>query len=121
MSTCPEPSPHRIGRYARLAAILIAVGSLGLPAIALAQLPTVTIAATDASASEIGPDTGTFTITRTGSTTALLSVFFTISGTATNNGDYTFINSSVNIPAGQPSVPVVITPVNDAFVEAPRR
>ena len=62
---------------ARLAALVIAVGAIGMPAIARAQLPTVTIAATDAAASEIGPDTGTFTISRTGSTSALLIVFFT--------------------------------------------
>src|SRR6185436_13400961 len=37
-------------------------------------LPAVTIAATDGSASEAGPTTGTFTITRTGSTTSSLLV-----------------------------------------------
>src|SRR5262245_49858217 len=104
---------HRncIERYARVTGIVLALGAVGMPALARAQLPTVTIAATDAAASEIGPDAGTFTITRTGSTATSLIVFFTIGGTATNNGDYTFIYSSVSIPAGAPSVPVVITPV----------
>src|SRR5947209_19864266 len=44
--------------------------------------PTVTTAATDAFAAEAGTDPGTFTITRTGSTANLLTVNFTVGGTA---------------------------------------
>ena len=52
-----------------------------------------------ASASEIGPDTGTFTLSRTGSTAAGLTVSVTISGTATNGGDYSGISTNVTFAA----------------------
>src|SRR2546425_704029 len=45
---------------------------------------TLTVVATDANAAEAGRDTGTFTITRTGSTAAALTVRYTMSGTAAN-------------------------------------
>src|SRR5262245_34570172 len=92
---------------------------LALPAIAQAQLPTVTIAAIDAAASEVGPDTGTFRITRTGDTTFGLTVFYTIGGSAANGGDYQGISNSIIIPAGAAFVDQVITPVNDPLLEGP--
>jgi len=42
------------------------------------SLPLISIEATDADASEPGSNTGTFTITRTGSTSSALDVFFTV-------------------------------------------
>lgn len=80
-------------------------------------VPTVTIAATDASAAETGgqiPNTGTFTITRSGSTAAALTVSYTVAGTATNGIDYNALTGTVTIPAGQASTTIVISPVNDA-------
>ncbi len=79
--------------------------------------PTVSIVATDASASESG-DTGTFTISRTGSTSAALTVGLTVSGTATNGTDYTSITSTVTIPAGQATAKVVVNPKTDTVVES---
>src|SRR5947209_14992832 len=70
-------------------------------------LPTVTIAATDATASEPGTNTGTVTLTRTGSTTAPLTVNLTVGGTATNGVDYTTLASSVTIAAGSASATVL--------------
>src|SRR5262245_27522069 len=98
---------------------LYVLAFLALPAIAQAQLPTVTIAAIDAAASEVGPDAGTFRISRTGDTSAALSVFFTIGGSATNGADYQGIAGSINIPAGASFVDRVITPVNDPLLEGP--
>ena len=84
-------------------------------------LPTmpnsVTVAATDASASETGPDTGTFTITRTGPTTAALIVFFDVIGTATYGSDYQPTGLSATIPAGSASATVTITPIDDTISE----
>ena len=51
-------------------------------------LPTVTIAATDANASEQGLDPGTFTVSRTVSTSSALTVNYTIGGSATNGTVY---------------------------------
>jgi YD repeat-containing protein len=84
-------------------------------------LPTVTVTATDAGASEQGPDAGTFTFTRAGAsglTGTPLTVYFTPGGTATGGGtDYTPINVPVTIPAGATSQTVTVTPVDDNFVE----
>ncbi len=80
-------------------------------------LPTVTVAATDPAASETGPDTGTFTVTRTGSTAASLAVTVAISGSAANGADYNTLGTSMTIPAGNASATVTVTPVDDATVE----
>ncbi len=56
-----------------------------------AQIPLVSVDATDANAAEAGADPGTFTITRTGPTAAPLVVDYTIAGSATNGTDYAAI------------------------------
>ncbi|MGH7893369.1 MAG: hypothetical protein ACREQL_01810, partial [Candidatus Binatia bacterium] len=82
-----------------VALIALTVGAVALPNVARAQTPVVTIQATDASASEVGPATGTFTLTRTGSTASALGVSYTIGGTAVNGGDYTAISAGVTFGA----------------------
>lgn len=82
--------------------------------------PTVTIVASDADAAEAGANTGTFTVTRAGaggSIGASLTVYYTIGGTASNGSDYTYVNTYVNIPAGQASTTITVTPTNDTAVE----
>ena len=81
-------------------------------------LPTVTVQATDANAAEQGQATGTFTISRTGPTTAALQVVGTFSGTASNGSDYSAINGTVTIPIGQSSVTRTITPIDDTTDES---
>ncbi len=78
---------------------------------------TVTIAATDATASETAGNTAIFTITRTAPITASLTVTITISGTALNTTDYSTLSTSVVIPANQSSATVTVTPVNDLLSE----
>ncbi|HXU02332.1 MAG TPA: SdiA-regulated domain-containing protein, partial [Polyangia bacterium] len=82
--------------------------------------PIVGITASDALASETGSDPGAFHFTRSGSTTAALTVVYSIAtgtGQATS-GDYTpALSGSQVIPAGAASVDVTITPVDDALVE----
>ena len=63
----------------------------------------VTIVATDPTASETGPNTGTFTVTRTGPTGSALTVDCTVAGTATAGSDYVALSGSVTIPAGSAS------------------
>ncbi|WP_422923346.1 hypothetical protein [Singulisphaera sp. PoT] len=87
--------------------------------------PVVTIAATDASAAELGQDTATYTISRSGPTTSPLTVTYGMSGTAAFN-DYTGLpnfstlygTGSVTIPAGQASISLTLTPNADALAEA---
>ena len=83
-----------------------------------AASPSVSVAATDATAAEAPLSTGTFTVTRTGATTAALTVAYTVGGTATAGSDYTALTGSVSIPAGAASAPITVTPLNDTVVEA---
>lgn len=80
-------------------------------------LPNVSISTTDSSASEAGVNTGTFKVTRSGSTSSALTVSFTIGGSATNGTDYNTLAASVVIPAGAASANVVVTPKDDASFE----
>jgi len=77
----------------------------------------VTILATDAVGSEVGPDTAAFTVSRVGSTSHPLTVNLVIGGTATAGVDYQTIGASVTIPVGQASAVVLVTPIPDAEVE----
>lgn len=76
--------------------------------------PVITIAATDAAADEVGPDTGTFRISRTLSTATPLEVNVNITGTATAVTDYAQINSPITIPANDPFIDITVTPADDA-------
>ena len=86
------------------------------------SLPTISIAATDATAAEtlVGqtPNLGTFTITRTGSTAAPLTVTFTVTGTATNGSDYQRLPATVTIPVGQSSTTLTVTPIDNTLSES---
>ncbi len=79
-------------------------------------LATVSIVATDNMASEPGSDTGTFTLSRTGDTSAELTVTFSVGGTA-GPSDYASIGTAATIPAGASETTVTITPVDDATPE----
>ena len=77
----------------------------------------VTVVATDDYAKEgTTPDQGVFTITRTGSTVAPLTVSYSLSGSA-SSADYNPILSTVTIPAGSASTTVTVTPVDDTLTE----
>ncbi|MFT5906588.1 MAG: hypothetical protein ACI9E1_002198, partial [Cryomorphaceae bacterium] len=81
----------------------------------LASFSQISVSATDATASEIGPDPGTWTITRSGNTTGALTVNYALSGNATQGSDYTVNASSpINFAAGETSKVVTLTPVDDA-------
>ena len=82
------------------------------------SLSTVTIAATTATAREAGPTVGRFTVTRTGSTAAPLTVSFGSGGTATAGSDYVSLPGAVTIPVGAATATITVTPINDTAVEA---
>ena len=85
--------------------------------VAGANLSTVSIIASDAVASEAGIDTGLFTIRRTGSTTAPLTVHYTLGGTAGNGSDFNAVGPSLLIPAGSASATLLVRPINDTELE----
>ncbi|MBI2946998.1 MAG: hypothetical protein HYY23_05090 [Verrucomicrobia bacterium] len=76
-------------------------------------LSEISIEATDAEAAEPGTNTGLFTISRTGATTAPLEVAFRFAGTATLGEDYATNALSVVISAGAKSATVTIKPLDD--------
>lgn len=84
------------------------------------SLPTVEVAATDnwskeGSASGATEDTGTFTLSRMGSLTSALTVYYTVNGTASSGADYTALPGSVTIPAGASQARVTVSPKGDAI------
>ena len=80
------------------------------------ELPTVTLAVTDASAGEAA-NTGTYTLTRTGSTTGTLVVNFLVGGTAIEQSDYGSIGTNVTFAAGSATATITINPINDNYRE----
>ena len=79
--------------------------------------PLVSVTAFDSTASETGPDLGTFRFARTGSTASTLTVTFTVTGTAVSGTDYQSVPLSVTFNAGQSTADVFVVPSADAAVE----
>jgi hypothetical protein len=104
---------------------LVVLAILPLNGLVAAQttLPTVTIKATDPNAAEKlstqAPDLGKFTVYRT--TTPCLSctltVYYRLSGTATNGVDYANLTGKVTILGGATSADIVVSPIDDSMHE----
>ena len=91
--------------------------TLGAPSSAMVTIadvpaPTVTIVASG-TATEAGVS-GTFKITRTGSTLDALTVKYTAAGSGLSGTDYKALAGSVTIPAGSVSANVILTPLVNA-------
>jgi hypothetical protein len=90
-------------------------------------VPTLTISATDATASEAGQNTGVFTITRTPNSNLALTVFYeinpsanlTLGKPATNGADFDLLSGTLTIPPGSQTATLIIKPVDDVEVEGP--
>ncbi len=79
---------------------------------------TVTVAATDAFAREGNGDDGLFTVTRTGSTTSAVTVWYSFAGTSLYSKDYQPPGLSITIPAGATSATVRVTTIDDILPES---
>ncbi len=83
--------------------------------------PVVTITAYRAQCVESpttsSTNTGVFLVSRNGQTNNSLTVFYGISGTASNGVDYTTLPGSATIPAGSLSTSVLVVPIDDNLVE----
>ena len=79
--------------------------------------PILTVVATDAAAAEAASDPGVFTVTRTGSTAAALTVNYGITGSALHGTDYVALPGVLTIPAGSSVGTIVITPIDDGIGE----
>lgn len=89
-------------------------------------VPVVSARAPDPIAAEPDPatdylDTGTFAIHRKGPTNESLRVFYRLGGTASNGVDYVELPHSVEIPAGERVVKVLVEPLDDSLVEGPEK
>ena len=82
-----------------------------------AIVPRVSVAASDASASEAAGNPGSFTVTRSGPTDDALVVNLSLGGSAVNGTDYGILGTSVTIPAGAASATVPVQPVDDSATE----
>ncbi len=80
-------------------------------------LPNVSVIATSPVAFEQGEIPGVFTLSRTGSPTDPLDVFYALSGTATPGLDYIEPSGIATFPAGSSHTTVVITPIDDDVPE----
>src|SRR5262245_13683000 len=100
------------------AATACPIGSfISHPALA-ADLPTISVMASDPRAAEAGGDPATFALMREAAPMDKpLTVFFTVSGTATNGADYARIEQSVTFAANSPVATVVVKPIADTLTE----
>jgi len=71
--------------------------------------PSITVAATIASADKSGNKPGEFTFTRSGDTTAAVNVSYAVSGSAVNGFTYAPLLGSITIPAGATSAKLPLT------------
>jgi hypothetical protein len=99
-----------VGNQATAAPVTVLVSNT----VASSGLPTVTIAATTPNASRVGPVDGVITFTRTGSTSAALTVNYSLGGTAANGADYALLGGSATIPAGAASSAITVAPLPSA-------
>lgn len=84
----------------------------------LRDLSAATVRVTaGAGAAEAGAKAGSFTVSRTGSLSAPLTVRWSLSGTAEAGPDFSAPTKAVTIPAGSASVAFTIRPENDRLVE----
>jgi hypothetical protein len=79
---------------------------------------TVTLSIVDSVASEPGPDTAEFSLTRSGDASQPLSLRLTYSGTAAYGVDYTGAPTNVTFEAGISSTNFIVTVVDDTIGEA---
>jgi len=81
------------------------------------DVPKVRAVATAATATEAGLSPGVFTLSRTGSTDESLTVSYTVAGTAEAGSDYVALSGTADFAAGDETVTINVTPIDDAIVE----
>ncbi|WP_304523531.1 bluetail domain-containing putative surface protein, partial [Cyanobium sp. Copco_Reservoir_LC18] len=98
-------------------------GTITNDEVAPVTLPSISLALSPAAVEENGTANLVYTFTRSGSTSAALSVNYTVGGSATNGSDYTGISSAgttktVTFAAGSATAVVTVDPTADTTVEA---
>ena len=80
-------------------------------------LPIINIETSIPTANEVGPTSGQFTIIRTRDSVPPVTVFYSVSGTATPDADYVALSGEVNIPAGSQTATISVDAIDDLLVE----
>ena len=112
-----DKSTNNAADYLLIGNPIVFVNNAGASFTVIAPLPTVTITAPDPNASEFPADNGKFSIKRVGCTDSDLSVFYTISGTATNGVDYRRLSGTATLRAGHAKVAITVKPIDDTIPE----
>lgn len=82
-----------------------------------ASLPEVFLEAVDPAAAEAGPEDGGFRVSLDAPLGTDLPVRYRVSGTAVNGVDYAPLSGSVTLPAGEVSVLLDVSPIDDGLAE----
>jgi hypothetical protein len=99
------------------AAYTIAVPNTGTVTISDDDFPVVSIVALDASVSENSAGAASLRVSRTGCLNGVLTVNYTVSGSATAGQDYQALSGAVTIPANTNAATVTVAPMNDSVSE----
>jgi subtilisin family serine protease/subtilase family serine protease len=78
----------------------------------------VTVTASTSQATEAGPVNGIFTVSRTGDTSAPLTVHYIVGGTAIAGTDYVALSGAATIDVGASATTIAVTPVDDTAFES---
>ena len=78
----------------------------------------VAVTVSAAQANEAGPTDARFTVSRTGDTSAPVTVRYTVAGTALAGTDYVALPGAVTIEAGSATAIVGVTPIDDGAFES---
>jgi hypothetical protein len=81
------------------------------------SLPIISVSAIDTSASESGPDPGSFRLLRDGDQNLPLTVNVLWQGASTNGTDYNLQSTAVSFAAGSATADISLTPIDDALFE----
>jgi hypothetical protein len=112
-----DKSTNNAADYLLIGSSIVFINNAGASFTVVAPLPTVTITAPDPNASEFPLDNGKISIKRVGCTDNDLSVFYTISGTATNGVDYRRLSGTATIPSGTTKAAITVKPIDDTIPE----
>jgi hypothetical protein len=77
----------------------------------------VRLLVSDSNAQEAGGKNGRFTLVRDNTNTSPLTVFYSVSGTATPTNDYAALPGSVTIPANSLAAPIIVQAIADNIAE----
>jgi hypothetical protein len=99
--------------------VLAAAVTAALSHAALADdVSKISVMTIDAKAAEAGGDSASFALMREAAPIDKpLTVYFTMSGTATNGADYASVGTSATFAASSPTATVLIKPIADALTE----